>query len=753
MKSQDIYMSATAVGDTAKRLGNYLLAEFCTLSRDQIKGGVADEMLRSVPGFQWKQPFTESEEDLDSENEETTDRGGSTSTRDVTPEEKEVPRERRSKGDVPGNGHEAGDGTQRSARRSPTPERKNDDGRYDDSYSRGEKSRVSSKSDRHGHRSSRLRPESSRESMDRPDRPVFKHPTAMDHVVMKRNRSDAEFSESAQSEGLSEGASPDGSDEGQSGRPRQRKRLSINTSVGPNLPGRQPSATHLNTATAQHSASLDVIGDTLRLKQQQQAIIEARQNAQFQNRGPMSADPRNAEGPPPQSAGGSGAAYEQSRRTSRRGSSPKFRNSKNLTIWTGESGHSSSRGGAMTAPADGPHGAHGGVSHPPSVLHPGRAHGSPSGASLLSPRHLNPAPGKSSKLSGRSADASRYNPAIHSANVPSAQSLMSPRGGEFPSRELPLPPHMHPHHHQQHHSSQQQQQLSQDRETGPPRSPLPPMSYSQGGGASGKSTSQNYPPPSPASAYPPPLQQQTSSGSMSASGGHHQSALSISKPAVLSFFESIYDQAEETARLQYTLRDQIRRSTAMLQTLQSSGQMIEGLVRGHFREMQVNYGEKFGSALYDLSRRVEKLEGTSGNASNITNDGGNRMDVDPPNGNLPATSTTSPGGTTTNITVPASASNAPQPPAAASSASSSSWGFKGGPPSANVNGAPTSLFLGGNPGDAEKGYEMIVKGIMDRLDKLEKRPAVAAAPSATLTGTPAASAPPAKDETESSAKP
>lgn len=36
--------------------------------------------------------------------------------------------------------------------------------------------------------------------------------------------------------------------------------------------------------------------------------------------------------------------------------------------------------------------------------------------------------------------------------------------------------------------------------------------------------------------------------------------------------------------------------------------MIEGLVRSHFREMQTQYGEKFGSALTDLNRRLVAIE-------------------------------------------------------------------------------------------------------------------------------------------------
>lgn len=429
----------------------------------------------------------------------------------------------------------------------------------------------------------------------------FKFP-APHEAALKRNRSQAELSESAQSEGQGD-MSPNTAEEQQSGRPKQRKRLSINTAVGHNIP------------RSSSSASVDVMEqmrNTLKLKQQQQAIIEARHSAA--QRGPMSAGVRG-DSPP----------------SSRRPSSPKHRNSKNLTIWTGE-GAQGHRGGAMTAPADGPHG----TSHPPSVLHPGRGHGSPSGASLLSPRHLNPAPGKSHKITQRGPEASRYNPMMHSANMPSAQTLMSPRG-EFPSRELPLPPHLQPSH----------GTSSSDRDG--PRSPLPPLTHSH----SASKLHSHIPPQSPSSAYPPPTA---------------LPGLALSKTSFLSLFESLYDQAEENYRLQNTLRDQMRRSTAMLQTLTSSGQMIEGLVRTHFREMQVSYGEKFGSALAELNRRVERLEEMNG----ISREGH-------------------------------------------VGSSSAQWGFRGGPPSANVNG---SIFWEGKGGD--KGADVMMKGMLERLEKLEK---------------------------------
>ncbi|KAI9095272.1 hypothetical protein DFS34DRAFT_627293 [Phlyctochytrium arcticum] len=419
---------------------------------------------------------------------------------------------------------------------------------------------------------------------------------------------------------------------------------------------------------------MEQMRSTLKLKQQQQAIIDSRQNA---HRGPMSADTRASTGgvasSPRESFGGKGAS-------SRQPPSPRYRNSKNLTIWTGESAASgsSSRGGAMTAPVDGP--AHA----PPTVLHPGRRHDSPSNASLLSPRHLNPAPGKSSKIGSRGMEASRYNIPLHSNSISASnQQLVSPRAGEFPSRELPLPPHMHQH----------RDRDASDRETHG-RSPLPIAQAHNGSSGSSKHLPSIAPPP-----------QSPSTGYGTGPGGlHSNSALPFSRSNFLGLCESLFDQTDESFRLQSTLRDQIRRSTAMLQTLQSSGQMIEGLVRSHFREMQVQYGEKFGFALTDLNRRLASVEeklGLSNAASNQRGGGGGG------------------GGGASN----AGSTTSNEPSSSSIPSHVAHWGFRGGPPSANVNGTGFSFGLareeGGDGKAATPGVEGLLRGLMERLEKLE----------------------------------
>lgn len=86
----------------------------------------------------------------------------------------------------------------------------------------------------------------------------------------------------------------------------------------------------------------------------------------------------------------------------------------------------------------------------------------------------------------------------------------------------------------------------------------------------------------------------------------------ISRAAFLSAFETLYDQGEVAGRLQNQLRDQLRKTSTLLQTLQTSGHMIEGLVRGHFMEMNAQRSERIAKDMSDLSRRISVIEETLG---------------------------------------------------------------------------------------------------------------------------------------------
>ncbi|KAJ3073717.1 hypothetical protein HDU98_000853 [Podochytrium sp. JEL0797] len=152
----------------------------------------------------------------------------------------------------------------------------------------------------------------------------------------------------------------------------------------------------------------------------------------------------------------------------------------------------------------------------------------------------------------------------------------------------------------------------------PPNSAYPSTSYhQQNPPPQSSSYHQQGPPPSqPQSSYAPPQTPQSQSQSQHSyppptpSSQHQQQQPPLpARRAFLHLFESIYDTAaEDLPRLVTTLKDQMRKSSSLLQTLQASGQMIEGLVRSCFRDMQVQYGEKFGEVVKDLERRLEVLE-------------------------------------------------------------------------------------------------------------------------------------------------
>ncbi|TPX34522.1 hypothetical protein SmJEL517_g02909 [Synchytrium microbalum] len=163
------------------------------------------------------------------------------------------------------------------------------------------------------------------------------------------------------------------------------------------------------------------------------------------------------------------------------------------------------------------------------------------------------------------------------------------------------------------------------------------------------------PPRSPLHMHPPPSPLYANSNS-STSNPHSQSGVPmtpttttaatgfpVSRQNFMSIFETMYDQVESNARLRVTLEEQLRSSARLLATLQASGAMIETLVRTQFREMQLIYGERFGSALTDLNRRmvaIEQLVGmdtTAGGSSNGTT--------------APAPATTTPAATTSNNNV------------------------------------------------------------------------------------------------------
>ncbi|GAA5805994.1 hypothetical protein HPULCUR_011521 [Helicostylum pulchrum] len=77
------------------------------------------------------------------------------------------------------------------------------------------------------------------------------------------------------------------------------------------------------------------------------------------------------------------------------------------------------------------------------------------------------------------------------------------------------------------------------------------------------------------------------------------------KQKFLQPFEYLYDNIEQTRVLKSTLDDQIRRSSSLMQTLQSSGTMVESLVRRQVRDMM---DDAFESRLRECTDRITRLE-------------------------------------------------------------------------------------------------------------------------------------------------
>ena len=90
--------------------------------------------------------------------------------------------------------------------------------------------------------------------------------------------------------------------------------------------------------------------------------------------------------------------------------------------------------------------------------------------------------------------------------------------------------------------------------------------------------------------------------------GQTHSSILPPKQQFLQVFEQFYDSVEQGRQMQSQLKDQIRKSATLLYTLSSSGQMIEGLVRSHFKEMQKQHDDKFGAALLELNSRLTAVE-------------------------------------------------------------------------------------------------------------------------------------------------
>lgn len=82
----------------------------------------------------------------------------------------------------------------------------------------------------------------------------------------------------------------------------------------------------------------------------------------------------------------------------------------------------------------------------------------------------------------------------------------------------------------------------------------------------------------------------------------------LQKQQFMQPFEHLFDTIETTRTLKSTLDDQIRRSSALLQTLQASSSTIEGLVRNQIKEVQRDILHRMEDSLDRLFERITALE-------------------------------------------------------------------------------------------------------------------------------------------------
>ncbi|KAI7891021.1 uncharacterized protein EV154DRAFT_551883 [Mucor mucedo] len=83
-------------------------------------------------------------------------------------------------------------------------------------------------------------------------------------------------------------------------------------------------------------------------------------------------------------------------------------------------------------------------------------------------------------------------------------------------------------------------------------------------------------------------------------------------------FEHLFDTIETTRTLKSTLDDQIRRSSSLMQTLQTSATTIEGLVRNQVKEAQWEMMSQVEQTMESMVRRVEAIEAKLDRASGIS---------------------------------------------------------------------------------------------------------------------------------------
>ncbi|KAF9901898.1 hypothetical protein EC991_005575 [Linnemannia zychae] len=334
----------------------------------------------------------------------------------------------------------------------------------------------------------------------------------------------------------------------------------------------------------------DQVRNTLELKRRQKAIIEARQGGGAH---PLSASTPTTASSPPSNANTNASNGNSS--TSKPNSQPVTeKNPSGISVFHGSASFAAMNRRPLTSPKN-----------------PKNA----KSLTIFAPSY------SESSLSIRSAPLQPS----HGHNVMS----MNPRTSQ-PLR------HQTPHHHQPHPFSQHQHAATPRHDTIPQplRSPktaghvrkLSRATLRAGPHTAGLDSSSGTLPapilsshtgPLPSPMYPHPNTpfHPSSHASLAAAaaaaagaGASANAGASMSKHHFMETVSNLFDSVDSSRSLKYTLEEQIRKSAQLLQTLQSSGTMIESLVRGQFKELEKGVLDKFEAELEHLSARVRQLE-------------------------------------------------------------------------------------------------------------------------------------------------
>ncbi|KAI8993295.1 hypothetical protein BDB01DRAFT_319239 [Pilobolus umbonatus] len=172
-------------------------------------------------------------------------------------------------------------------------------------------------------------------------------------------------------------------------------------------------------------------------------------------------------------------------------------------------------------------------------------------------------------------------------------------------------------------------------------------------------------------------------------------------------FEHLFDTIETTRTLKTTLDDQIRRSSTLMQTLQTSATTMEGLIRNQIKEAQWEMVSQLEQTVQNLTKRIEVLE--------------TKLDINSHSVDTPTTETDSVNDTHRKTTLKSDSRDhsLPSPlPSATREERSESLNYKR-THSEELQIPPTIVRSQNDIGPQE--YHNMLNTLKDRLDRLERQ--------------------------------